>query len=396
MATTSQSLVSQFKNQLLEDGDFLHAVAEVFLRELMEEEVQSHVGAARHERTSSRQGSRNGYKPRTLKTRVGELGLSVPQVRGMEPYHPSVFARYQRSERALLAACAEMYFMGVSTRKVASVLEKMGGFELSAGTVSRVAAELDEQLKTFRERRLDDRTWPYLLVDATYLKVRRHGRVQSTAMLVAVGIDQHGRREVLSWSPGDSESEETWSQLFRDLKARGLNGVELLVSDAHEGIRAAARRYLQGACWQRCRVHFMRNAMAKMGGSKDKAQVARELKELFVLSEKDLCRRAAEEMATRWESRCPALSQQLRAGFEDCLTVHDLPNRLRRRLHSTNMIERVMREIKRRTDAVSIFPNEASCDRLIGAHLMERQEKWLCESKRYLDLDGREQIKQPN
>lgn len=390
MAAYPQSLVSQFKNQLSDNGDLLHTLAEVFLRALMEDEVQQHVGAARHERTSSRQGSRNGYKPRKLKTRVGELELSVPQVRGMEPYHPSVFARYQRSERALLAACAEMYFMGVSTRKVSAVLEKMGGFELSAGTVSRVTLELDEQLKIFRERRLDDRTWPYLLVDATYVRVRRNGRVQSMAVLVAVGIDQHGRREVLSWRPGDSESEETWGQVFRDLKARGLNGVEMLISDAHEGIQAAARRYLQGVSWQRCRVHFMRNALAKLGGSKDKARVAKELKEVFAIQEKELCRRAAEEMAARWASKCPALAQQLRTGFEDCLTVHDLPNRLRRRLHSTNMLERVMREIKRRTDAVSIFPNEASCDRLIGAHLMERHETWLCESKRYLDLDGRE------
>lgn len=390
MAAYPQSLVSQFKNQLSDNGDLLHTLAEVFLRALMEDEVQQHVGAARHERTSSRQGSRNGYKPRKLKTRVGELELSVPQVRGMEPYHPSVFARYQRSERALLAACAEMYFMGVSTRKVSAVLEKMGGFELSAGTVSRVTLELDEQLKIFRERRLDDRTWPYVLVDATYVRVRRNGRVQSMAVLVAVGIDQHGRREMLSWRPGDSESEETWGQVFRDLKARGLNGVEMLISDAHEGIQAAARRYLQGVSWQRCRVHFMRNALAKLGGSKDKARVAKELKEVFAIQEKELCRRAAEEMAARWASKCPALAQQLRTGFEDCLTVHDLPNRLRRRLHSTNMLERVMREIKRRTDAVSIFPNEASCDRLIGAHLMERHETWLCESKRYLDLDGRE------
>jgi transposase-like protein len=390
MAAYPQFLVSQFKNQLSDHGDLLHTLAEVFLRALMEEEVQQHVGAARHERTSSRQGSRNGYKPRKLKTRVGELELSVPQVRGIEPYHPSVFARYQRSERALLAACAEMYFMGVSTRKVSAVLEKMGGFELSAGTVSRVTLELDEQFKIFRERRLDDRAWPYVLVDATYVRVRRNGRVQSMAVLVVVGIDQHGRREVLSWRPGDSESEETWGQVFRDLKARGLNGVEMLISDAHEGIQAAARRYLQGVSWQRCRVHFMRNAMAKLGGSKDKARVAKELKEVFAIQEKELCRRAAEEMAARWASKCPALAQQLRTGFEDCLTVHDLPNRLRRRLNSTNMLERVMREIKRRTDAVSIFPNEASCDRLIGAHLMERHETWLCEGKRYLDLDGRE------
>ena len=238
MATNHQSLVSEFKNQIGSDGDLLHSLAQVCLRALMEEEVQAHVGAGLHERSSSRQGRRNGYKPRRLKTRVGELELSVPQVRGMEPYQPSVLARYQRSERALLAACAEMYFMGVSTRKVGAVLEKMGGFELSAGTVSRVA----------------------------------------------------------------------------------------------------------------------------------------------------------EEMASRWEAKCPGLARLLREGFDDCMTVHRLPGRLRRRLHSTNMAERVMREIKRRTNAVGIFPNEAACDRLIGAHLVERHETWLCDRKRYLDLDGRESL----
>lgn len=392
MATKHKSLVSQFKNQIGEDGDFLHAVAEVCLRALMEEEVEQHVGAGLHERSSGRRGSRNGYKPRKVKTRVGELELSVPQVRGMEPYQPSVLGRYQRSERALLAACAEMYFMGVSTRKVGAVLEKMGGFELSAGTVSRVAADLDEQLKIFRERRLDDRTWPYLMVDATFVKVRRRGRVQSTAVLVAMGIDQDGRREILSWRPGDSECEETWSQMFRELKSRGLEGVEMLILDAHLGIQAAARRYLQGVSWQRCRVHFMRNALACLGGSKDKKVVGRELSELFKLADKALCKRAAEEMASRWESKCPALANLLREGFDDCMTVHEMPSRLRRRLHSTNMAERVMKEIKRRTNAVGIFPNEAACDRLIGAHLVERHEKWLCERRRYLDLDGKESL----
>lgn len=392
MATNHQSLVSEFKNQIGSDGDLLHSLAQVCLRALMEEEVQAHVGAGLHERSSSRQGRRNGYKPRRLKTRVGELELSVPQVRGMEPYQPSVLARYQRSERALLAACAEMYFMGVSTRKVGAVLEKMGGFELSAGTVSRVAAELDEQLKTFRERRLDDRAWLYLMVDATFVKVRRHGRVQSTAVLVAIGIDQHGRREILSWRTGDSESEETWSQMFRELKSRGLEGVELLISDAHQGIQAAARRYLQGVSWQRCRVHFMHNGLACLGGSRDKKVVGRELSELFKLEDEALCKRAAEEMASRWEAKCPGLARLLREGFDDCMTVHRLPGRLRRRLHSTNMAERVMREIKRRTNAVGIFPNEAACDRLIGAHLVERHETWLCDRKRYLDLDGRESL----
>ena len=384
MTAGKESLVSLVQNQLGQDGDVVRALTEVVMRALMEEEVTAHVGAGLHERTSNRQGRRNGYKPRKLKTRLGELELSVPQVRGTEPYQPSFLNKFQRSERALLAACAEMYFMGVSTRKVGQVLEKMGGFEVSASTVSRVAAELDEQLTPFRERRLDDRQWPYLMVDATYVKVRRHGRVLSTAVLVVAGIDHSGKREILSWRPGDNESEETWGQLFRELKARGLNGMELLVSDAHKGIRSALARYLSGAAWQRCRVHFMRNGLALLGGSKDKKTAGRELSQLFKLGDKAACRMAAEEMAARWEKKVPGLARLIREGFEDCLTVHDLEPRLVRKLHSTNMLERVNREIKRRTEVVGIFPNEASCDRLIGAHLLERQEQWLCEAKRYV------------
>lgn len=384
MTATRESLVSMVKNQLGQEVDIVRALTEVMMRALMEEEVTAHVGAGLHERSSSRQGRRNGYKPRKLKTRLGELEFSVPQVRDMDPYQPSFFSKFQRSERALLAACAEMYFMGVSTRKVGQVLEKMGGFEVSAGTVSRVAAELDGQLKEFRERRLDDRQWPYLMVDATYVKVRRHGRVVSTAVLVVVGIDHTGNREVLSWRLGDNESEETWGQLLRELKTRGLTGVELLISDAHQGIQNALGRYLSGVAWQRCRVHFMRNALALLGGSKDKKTVGRELSELFKLGDKATCQMAAEEMAVRWEKKVPGLARLLREGFEDCLTVHELEPRLVRKLHSTNMLERVNREIKRRTNVVGIFPNDASCDRLIGAHLLERHEQWLCEGKRYL------------
>jgi transposase-like protein len=352
------------------------------LHAVMDEEVLSHLGAQHHERTSERRGYRNGRKPRSLKTRVGELSLLVPQVRAADPYHPSFLARWQRSERALLVACGEMYFMGVSTRKVSAVLEKMGGFALSAATVSRVAAELDEQLAEFRSRSLEDRQWPYLMVDATYVKVRRQGKVRSTAVLVVIGFDHEGNREVLTWRLGDTESEQTWGELFRELKARGLRGVELLISDAHEGIRKALERYLSGVRWQRCRVHFMRNALTAVG-NRDKKAVGRELSELFKLEEQRCCMAAASEMAQRWEQKYPRLSRLLREGFEDCLTVHGLASPLRRRLHSTNMAERVMREIKRRTKVVGIFPNEASCDRLVGAHLVERHEHWLCEGKRY-------------
>jgi len=369
-----------------EGQDVFRLMLEQMAHAVMSAEVQRHLGAGAYERSEERRGHRNGMKGRTLKTRVGELALAVPQVRGMAPYQPSLFERWQRSERALLVACSEMYFMGVSTRKVAKVLEKMAGFEVSATTVSKVASELDEQLREFRERPLHDRQWPYLMVDATYVKVRRHGRVVGTAVLVVVGFDHEGNREILTWKVGDAESEQTWGEVFVGLKARGLKGVELLISDAHQGIRKALARHLAGSSWQRCRVHFMRNCLAAVG-QKDKLAVGSELRQLFKLDGSADCRAAAEEMAARWEGKAPRLANLVQEGFEDCLAVHEFPSNLRRRLNSTNLVERVMREIKRRTDVVGIFPNEASLDRLIGAHLLERHEQWLCEGKRYIVLE---------
>ena len=354
---------------------------------VMTEEVSLHLGAESYERSEERRGRRNGTKPRTLKTRMGELSLRVPQVRGVEPYHPSLFARYQRSERALLVACAEMYYAGVSTRKVGEVLEKMGGFSLSAATVSQVAAELEEKLKEFRERSLRETEWPYVQVDACYLKVRESGRVVPKAALVLSGINTQGGREILTWRIGDSESEESWSSVFVELKRRGLAGVQVLTSDGHEGIQAALRRHFPQTGWQRCRVHFMRNALTKVG-AKERAEAGRDLKSIFSSPDKALCLRVAEEVAMKWERRKPKLAQQIRAQAEECLTVHELPSAARRKLHSTNMLERVMREIKRRTDVVGIFPNRESCDRLVGAMLIERHETWLCEGKRYIGLDG--------
>lgn len=377
------SVLNLLSNQDFVQRDLLRSMVEVLYQGFMEEEATQHIGASRHERNGTRSGYRNGYKPRSLNTRVGKLNLSVPQVRDMAPYHPSFYGHWERTERAVLVACCEMYLAGVSTRKVSEVLETMGGYSLGASTVSRIAHELDEHLQGFRERRLDDRHWRYLLVDATYVHVRRNGKVRSTAVLVVVGIDASGQREVLGWRLGDTESESTWGDLFRDLKARGLQGVEVLVSDAHSGIRAALRRYLSGVVWQRCRVHFMRTAL-RLAGAKDKGSISRELSTLFRLEEEPVWRSASEEMAVRWEARLPRLSALLREGIEDCMAVQDLPSRLRRRLNSTNMLERVMREIKRRTDVIGIFTNEASCDRLAGAILVERHERWLCEGKRYI------------
>ncbi len=366
--------------------DILKLMLETMAKAVMDAGVAQHLGADRHERTEGRKGHRNGYKSRTLKTRVGELELDVPQVRGTEPYSPLFFAKWERSERALLVSCAEMYFMGVSTRKVKHVLKKMGGFSLSASTVSCVAQELDEKLSEFRERRLDEREWPVLMVDACYVKVRSHGRVGKQAVLVVAGINDDGRREILTWRLADVESEDTWTEVFRELRQRGVTGVELVVSDGHQGIQAAVATQWPQATWQRCWTHFQRNALAKVG-QKHKKTLADELRSARKIEDVRISLAEAERVAARWEKQYPQVAKQIRAQFEETLATHDLPSTCRRRVYTTNMIERVMAEIKRRTNVVGIFPNAASADRLIGAHLLERHETWACERARYLTMN---------
>jgi len=368
------------------DGDIFRTMLSVMARRVMEEELGAHLRAGRHERTGERRGYRNGYKPRRLKTRVGELSLEVPQARGVEPYSPLFFAKWERSERALLTACAEMYFMGVSTRKVRQVLEKMGGFSLSASTVSCVAQELDERLSEFRDRRLDGEEWPYLMVDATYVKARRRGRTVNVAVLVVAGVNGGGRREVLTWRLAECESEDTWTEVFRELRQRGVLGVQWVVSDGHEGIRAALRTQFPQAAWQRCWTHFMRNVLGKVGHRHQKA-LARELAAARKHDQVSVCLCEAERIASAWERDYPRAARQIRDQFEQTLAVHDLPPAHRRRVYTTNIMERVMAEVKRRTNVVGIFPNEASCDRLVGAQLLERHEAWQCETTRYLVMD---------
>jgi len=367
------------------DEDMFKEMLRVMAQEVMEEELARHLGAGRHERTAQRKGHRNGYKPRTLNTRMGTLELEVPQARGTQPYSPLLFAKWQRNERALLVACAEMYFMGVSTRKVKRVLNKMGGFELSAATVSCVAQELDEKLTEFRERRLDAQSWPYLMADACYVKVRVRGQVVNQAALTVAGVNDDGRREILTWRMADVESEETWSEVFRELRSRGIRDVRWIVSDGHEGIRAAVARQYIGASWQRCWTHFMRNALAKVG-RRDKDALAKELVAARKFDDVRICMAEAERVARRWQTQYPRLATQIREQFEETLSVHGLPPAHRRRVYTTNIMERLMKEIKRRTRVVGIFPNQASADRLIGAHLLERHERWICERARYLNM----------
>jgi len=387
MAKQDGDVLGQLLQEVFSDRDGAKRLLEYLLEQAMAAEVSAHVSAGRHERTDARRGHRNGYKPRTLKTRVGELALEVPQVRGCEPYHPSMFAKWQRSERALLVACAEMYFQGVSTRNVRDVLEAMCGGEISSMTVSRVAQELDEKLLTFRHRRLDGTESPYMHIDARYEKVRVDGRVVSQAVLVAVGFTSEGKREMLDWRVGDSESEETWGEMFRQLKDRGLKGLRLLTSDAHAGIVAAIRRHFQGVAWQRCRVHFKRELLRKVSW-KVYREAARDLVAVFAPSDRVECLRRAEEMAVKWEGRYPAVARMLRTGLEDCLAVLDFPEHHRRRLQSTNMLENLMKRLKKRSRVVSVFPTRSSCDRLLGAQLIEVHEDWSVEERPYFNMDN--------
>jgi transposase-like protein len=386
MDAESIELEAALVQRLFTDPGALARLLEAAARAAMRVEVAGHLGAQMHERTDARQGHRNGYKPRTLATRVGELELSVPQVRGCEPYRPSLFGKWQRSERALLVACAQMYYQGVSTRNVSQVLGAMCDGEISAATVSCVAAELDERLAEFRGRKLNLTQYPYLMVDARYEKVRVDGKVVSQAVLVVAGYTAEGGREILDWRLGDSESEPTWGQVFRDLKDRGLTGVRRIVSDAHRGIRAAVDRHFQGVVWQRCQVHFKRELVRKVS-YKAAAGLMTEVRAVFAGESAAECLRRGEELAARWEAKAPAVARLLREGLGDCLAVTSAPEDHRVKLTSTNMLEGLMKRLKKRTRVVGVFPNRASCDRLIGAQLLEVHEQWVTDATRCFNMD---------
>lgn len=387
MAKQDGDVLGQLLQEVFADRDGVKRLLEHLLGQAMSAEVSGHVAAGPHERTDQRRGYRNGYKPRTLNTRVGLLELDVPQVRACEPYHPSMFAKWQRSERALLVACAEMYFQGVSTRNVRAVLEAMCNGEISSMTVSRVAQELDEKLLKFRHRRLDETEWPYMHIDARYEKVRVDGRVVSQAVLVAVGFTSQGNREVLDWRVGDSESEAMWGEMFRQLKDRGLKGLRLVTSDAHGGIVAAMRRHFQGVAWQRCQVHFKRE-LGKKVSRKVLKELMADVSAVFEPEDRVECLRRRDEMAEKWESRSPTVSRMLRAGFEDCLAVLDFPAPHRLRLRSTNMLESLMKRLKKRSQVVGVFPGRSSCDRLLGAQLIEVHEKWSLAEQSYFNMEN--------
>jgi transposase-like protein len=377
MAKAIKAEVEESVHGLFESEGGLRSVVEKLVQASLNAEIERHLQARPYERTSGRRGHRNGYKARRLKTRVGELELRLPQSRDGE-YQTQLFGRYQRQEAALLTTIAEMYVQGVSTRRVATIMEKLGGFQVSAATVSKVAQDLDEQLEQLRSRRLDSTEYPYLIIDARYEKIRVNGHVVSQAVLVTAAVNSAGEREILDWRIANSESEATWDDVFLTLVMRGLRGLQLVISDAHSGIQAALRRRFQGVAWQRCRIHFIRELLKRVYW-RQFALVAADLKKLFRFEKPEQCRRAAVDISDKWRERFPQFSQLLETGIDDCLTACALVPQHHHRLFSTNMIERIMRTLKQRTRVIGIFPSRESCHRICGAVLWEIHETWRLE-----------------
>jgi putative transposase len=372
-----------WKALLAEQGDFLRPLAQAILQQVMEAEMNEAVAAGKGERTASRVGYRSGYYSRTLITRVGKLELRVPQDRDGR-FRTEVFERYQRSEKALVWALSEMYVQGVSTRKVKAITEELCGHEVSAATISRLSQSLDEELNQFASRKLDD-AYPYLILDARYEKVREAGVIRSQAVMIAIGVDWEGRRNVLAVDLANRESQSSWKDFCLGLKARGLAGVELVISDDHAGLRSAIAEVFAEAAWQRCYVHFLRNALDYVPRKADNDC----LTELRWIYDRRSIEEAHQDLAAwlkKWANRYPRLCDWVENNIEETLTFYNLPRQHHKNLKSTNLLERLNEEIKRRTLVVRIFPNAAACLRLIRAIAVEMHENWI-EATRYLNME---------
>ena len=368
--------------------DFLRKSLEMMARMLMEMEVMQLTGAALHERSDERQVHRNGYRPRRWDTRVGSIELQIPKLR-QGSYFPSILEPRRRAERALVAVIQEAYVKGVSTRKVDDLVQAMGLEGVDKSMVSRLCQELDDQVEQFRNRPLEGQ-WVYIWLDATYLKVREDARVRNMAMVVAVGVNNEGKREVLGLDLGPAEDEPFWTVFLRSLVARGLTGVQLITSDCHLGLKKAIAAVVNGASWQRCRVHFMRNVLSHVPKSAQQ-MVAATVRTIFNQSDAETAHKQVESVADTLEKRFPRVSTLLRESAEDVLAFMAFPEEHARQIYSTNPLERLNKEIKRRTDVVGIFPTRASAIRLVGALLMEQSDEWAV-SRRYLTQSSLEKI----
>lgn len=371
------------KTLLVETPDLIREIVEQTVQQILESEMDETLGARRSERTEERVAHRSGYYDRSFITRVGKLELRIPQDRkGL--FRTELFERYQRSEKALFAALTEMYIQGVSTRKVKAITEELCGHSFSASSISEITKKLDGQLEAFATRRLDE-AYPYVILDARYERIRDQGTIRSHAVLIAIGINHEGRRCILAVEVAERESRNSWSGFLRGLRERGLQGVEFVVSDDHAGLKAAIREVLTDASWQRCYVHFLRNALDYLPrhGDHDCLQELR-----WIYSRRDVgeARRDLAAWLVKWQAKYSKLCNWVEENIEETLTFYRLPAEHHKHMKSTNMLERLNEEIKRRTLVVRIFPNEASCLRLVRALAVEVHENWI-EATRYLNME---------
>jgi transposase-like protein len=366
--------------------DFLRDLVQRTVQQVLEAEMASFLGAGTYERNGERRGWRNGYKPRMLKTRVGTLDLMVPKDRDGE-FQTELFERYQRSEKALVAAMLEMYVGGVSTRKVSAITEALCGLEVSKSQVSALTVKLDAEIAAWRMRPLAQ-AYPYLVVDARYEKVRQGGAVVSQGVLVVCGIDSRGFREVLGCWMAESESEASWGAVFAELKQRGLHGVRYVVSDDHAGMVKAIGRYFQKAVWQRCQVHFLRNALSLCGVAQ-RPMVLNLLRAVTEAPTREAAMAALKTAVAALEKKAPRTALLLEEHGEEILGVYALPEAHRKRMRTTNMLERQNQELKRRTRVVRVFPHSQSCLRLASALLIETSQQWM--ERLYLTMEQEEE-----
>ena len=362
--------------------DFLRQAAEAVVQMLMEADVEGQIGAARHERTDERTTYRNGYRDRALDTRLGTLQLRIPKLR-QGSYFPPFLEPRKTSEKALVAVIQEAWIGGVSTRRVEDLVQAMGLNNISKSTVSKLCQDIDERVNSFLTRPLEGE-WPYLWLDATYLKQREGGRIVSVAAIIAVAANTDGKREIVGLHIGPSEAAAFWSDFLRSLVRRGLRGVRLVISDAHEGLKAAIQRVFT-ASWQRCRVHWMRNALAYVAKGQQ-TMIAAALRQAFLQPDRASASRMLRDVADKVRSKSPKLAAFIDETEAGVLTYMDFPVQHRTKIHSTNPIERLNKEVKRRADVVGIFPNEASIIRLVGAVLLEQNDEWQMQH-RYMPVE---------
>ncbi len=381
--TVDQELLQQLFLGHSQDAG-VSKLLESVLNQILQAQVTEQLGAERYERTDSRQGYRNGAYPHQLTTRVGTITLRVPRIRNGQ-FSTELFARYQRSEQALVLALMEMVVNGVSTRKVSQITEELCGTHFSKSTVSELCKQLDPIVEAWNGRPLSDSPFPFVLVDALYLKVREDGRVRSRGVMVGIGVNTDGYREVLGLMTGDTESEAGWREFFGWLKQRGLRGVDFITSDDHGGLVRAIRQHFQGVTWQRCQAHFIRNILdATPKVLKD--EVYSRVRTLLDAPDLETARLLLSQTLEAYEEKAPRAMRILEAGFDDATAVLSLPERYRKRLRTTNSIERLNEEIRRRERVIRIFPNRQSVIRLLGALLMEQDEKW-ASGRKYLNME---------